>query len=122
MSVSTIDSSNVTFVAVCALDRLTANRGIAALLNGHAVAVFRLGDDTIAVIDNIDPCSGASVLSRGVVGEFDGVPTVASPMYKQRFNLHTGRCLDAQDTAVTVHAARVTNGIIEVALNEHALL
>ncbi len=50
-------------------------------------------------VDNVDPFSGASVLSRGIVGDAGGVPTVASPVYKQRFDLRTGRCLDDPSTA-----------------------
>ena len=40
-----------------------------------------------------DPFSDAHVISRGIVGPaVDGVevPTVASPMYKQVFDLHDG--------------------------------
>jgi nitrite reductase (NADH) small subunit len=105
-----------TFVAVCPATRLTANRGVAALVEGQAVAIFALADGQFAAIDNIDPCSGASVLSRGIVGDVDGAPAVASPMYKQRFDLRTGRCLDVEDVIVAVHHVRVIDGILEVAL------
>ena len=47
-------------------------------------------------MQNLDPYSGASVLSRGIVGSRQDAPTVASPMYKQVFDLRTGACLDAQ--------------------------
>lgn len=104
------------FAAVCTADRLTANRGVAALVEGRAVAVFALADGSLAAIDNIDPCSGASVLSRGIVGEVDGAATVASPMYKQRFDLRSGRCLDVEGVAVAVHRVRIVDGTIEVSL------
>jgi nitrite reductase (NADH) small subunit len=103
------------FVAVCPLDRLTADRGAAALVHGKAVAVFALADGTIHAVDNVDPCSGAGVLSRGIVGDAGGVPTVASPLYKQRFELTTGRCLDA-DASISVHQVRVVDGVVEVGL------
>lgn len=114
MSTSAVEAESVAFVAVCALDRIVSNCGIAALVNGRAVAIFRLADDTLAAIDNIDPCSDASVLSRGIIGEVDGAATVASPMYKQRFDLRTGRCLDVEGVSVAVHAVRVAGGVIEV--------
>jgi nitrite reductase (NADH) small subunit len=79
------------------------------------VAVFLLIDGSIHVVDNIDPCSGANVLSRGLVGDVDGVPTVASPLYKQRFELPTGRCLDAE-ASVRVHDAHVIDGVVHVRL------
>jgi nitrite reductase (NADH) small subunit len=80
---------------VCRLADLTVERGAAALLAGNQVALFRLPDDTVRAVQQRDPFSGANVISRGIVGTRAGVPTVASPMYKQVFDLTTGRCLDA---------------------------
>lgn len=102
------------WVAVCAADLLTPDRGVAALVGSRAVAIFRLADGSLHAIDNIDPISGASVLSRGIVGDADGSPTVASPMYKERFDLRTGSCLDSPTVSVAVHEARITEGVIEV--------
>ena len=68
-------------VAVCPVERLTPNRGVAALVDGRAVAIFLLRGGEIHAIDNVDPCTGASVLSRGLVGDADGVADrgVAAP-------------------------------------------
>ena len=104
------------FVAVCPVARMVPDRGVAALVDGRAVAVFVLATGELAAIDNVDPVSGASELSRGIVGDVDGAPTVASPLYKQRFDLRTGRCLDRDDTAVAVHEVRVVEGVVEVRL------
>jgi nitrite reductase (NADH) small subunit len=99
---------------VCAFDALTPDRGVAALVDGEPVAVFRLGDDDVVALGNVDPFSGASVLSRGIIGSRGDVVTVASPVYKQRFDLHTGRCMDADDVAVPVHSCRTVDGWIEI--------
>ena len=104
------------FIPVCPVERLIPDRGAAALVAGHPVAVFLLATGDLAAIDNVDPISGASVLSRGIVGDVDGSPTVASPLYKQRFDLRTGRCLDRDDTALAVHEVRVVDGVVEVRL------
>lgn len=105
------------FVAVCSAERLTPDRGVAALVEGRAVAVFRLATGELAAVDNIDPISGANVLSRGIVGDAGGMPTVASPLYKQRFDLRTGNCLDADGVAIAVHDARIVGGVVEVRLS-----
>jgi nitrite reductase (NADH) small subunit len=105
-----------TWVAVCSLDRLTPDRGVAALIGSRAVAIFRLGDGSLYCIDNVDPVSGASILSRGLVGDADSTPTVASPMYKQRFDLRSGHCLDRDDVSVAVHEIRLAGGTVEVRL------
>ncbi len=100
---------------VCALDRLTVERGAAALVAGRAVALFRMDDDEVLAIDDVDPFWDVSVLSRGLVGSVGGRDTVASPLLKQRFDLRTGACLDDPVVAVAVWPARVHQGRVEVA-------
>jgi nitrite reductase (NADH) small subunit len=73
-------------------------------------------DERLYAIDNVDPCSGAAVLSRGIVGDRKGEPIVVSPIYKQAFSLVTGRCLDEPDQGVAVHAVRVEDGWVQVEL------
>ncbi len=113
-----LDAPHDTWLAVCPLDALTPGRGVAVLVDGCAVALFRLDDGhTVRAIDDVDPCSGASVLSRGLVGRTDlgagPVRYVASPLRKQRFDLDTGRCLDA-DVSVATWAVRVHDGRVDV--------
>jgi nitrite reductase (NADH) small subunit len=82
------------WTAVCRLGDLAPERGAAALVGADQVALFRLVDGTVHAVQQRDPYSGAHVISRGIVGSRGEVPTVASPMYKQVFDLRTGRCLD----------------------------
>jgi nitrite reductase (NADH) small subunit len=101
---------------VCPLERIVPDTGVAALVGDRQVAVFRLSDDEVHAIDNHDPCSDANVLARGIVGEADGAPFVASPVFKERFDLASGRCLDRDDLAVRVVPARLRDGHVEVAV------
>jgi len=105
---------------ICAFARLTPDRGVAALVGGRAVAVFLLSDGSLHAIDNVDPISGASILSRGLVGDASGTPTVASPMFKQRFDLVSGRCIDVADVAVAVHDIGLLDDVIHVRLQGSA--
>jgi nitrite reductase (NADH) small subunit len=100
---------------VCDVDELTPDRGVAALLGDRQIAIFkvRAGDEVLAV-DNVCPFSGASVMSRGIVGSAGDTVTVASPVYKQRFDLRTGECLDDPSVRLTTFAARVVDGRVEV--------
>jgi nitrite reductase (NADH) small subunit len=93
-------SEPVGWLNVCALDRLQPGRGVAALVGGVQVAVFRTEDGTLYALGNVDPFTGAAVISRGIVGDRGGVPTVASPVHKQAFSLADGVCLD--DPGVTL--------------------
>lgn len=100
---------------VCALDRLTVERGAAALVDGRPVALFRLDDDEVLAVDDVDPFWGVPVLSRGLVGCIGGRDTVASPLLKQRFDLRTGDCLDDPTVAIATWPVRVHQGRVEVA-------
>ncbi len=93
------------WVRVCRVVDLEPERGLAALIDGEQVALFRTHDDRIHAVQQLDPYSGAYVMSRGIVGTRGDAPTVASPMYKQVFDLRTGACLETQGK--DAHALRV---------------
>lgn len=99
-------------VAICKLADIVPNTGVCALVGGHQVAVFRLDDDSVYALSNLDPFSRANVLSRGIVGDLKGELVVASPVYKQHFSLATGQCLEEPDVRVAVFSARVENGAV----------
>jgi NAD(P)H-dependent nitrite reductase small subunit len=104
-------------VPVCRLEDLSTERGVAALVAGSQVALFRTFDDTVFALQQRDPYSGANVMSRGIVGSRGDVPTVASPMYKQVFDLRTGACLDPvgkEPRALTTYAVLVREGVVHV--------
>jgi nitrite reductase (NADH) small subunit len=90
---------------------------VCALVNGEQVAVFRIGQtDQVYAIANYDPFSKAYVLSRGIVGDRNGVPKVASPIYKQNFNLLTGQCLDNEAVRVASYPTRVVDQHVQVGI------
>jgi nitrite reductase (NADH) small subunit len=102
---------------VCGLSDLIPDRGVAALLaGGEQVAIFLTTDGAVHALSNVDPFSGAGVLSRGLVGDVGGVPVVASPMHKQHFDLRTGVCVDDEAVSVAVYPVRVEDGDILVGL------
>lgn len=101
---------------VCRRDRILPDSGVAAVVAGHPVAVFGLADGRLFAVDHTDPFTGANVLARGIVGEHDGAPTVASPLHKQRFSLLDGHCLDDPQVTVAVHDVRTVGGTVQVAV------
>lgn len=84
------------WVRICAVADLEVERGRAALLGDEQLALFLTHEGRVFAVSNLDPYSGAHVISRGIVGTKQDAPTVASPMYKQVFDLRTGLCLDTQ--------------------------
>lgn len=107
--------------SICLSARLPVERGVAALVHGEQVAVFRTADGTVHALSNRDPFSGAMVISRGIVGSRGDRPTVASPVYKQVFDLESGQCLDDPAVRLEVHRVRVVDGMVQVGRQAHAL-
>jgi nitrite reductase (NADH) small subunit len=110
------DPQTAEWSPICSLDRIVPDTGVCALLNGRQVAVFRIGSDDsrLFAIDNYDPNSDAAVLSRGLVGSIGERIVVASPIYKQHFDLQTGECLEAPHNSVASYPVRVQDGTVWV--------
>jgi nitrite reductase (NADH) small subunit len=140
------------WVDVCALSDLLPDRGVAALVGGEQVALFRLSagsipsagvsagnepdsgqmnaglsgpnsegkGETVYAVGNYDPLGGAYVLSRGLVGSRGDRTVVFSPLYKQAYDLATGRCLDDPHATVPIYPVRVHAGRVAVALPSSA--
>lgn len=103
-----------TWTEVCRYTELLPGRGVAALVDGAQIAVFRTAGGDLYALGNLDPYSNAHVISRGVTGTRDGTPTVASPMYKHVFDLRTGVCLDDPAVALPTYPVRRYRGLVWV--------
>jgi nitrite reductase (NADH) small subunit len=115
LSVATLASQTQTWVPVMASHRLRSDVGRCVLVDGKQIAIFRIADDNeLFGLANVDPFSGAPVISRGIVGSSNGEPKVASPMYKQSFSLRTGICFDDPTVTLTTYVVREVDGFIEV--------
>ena len=101
---------------VCNVSDLERFSGVCALVNGLQVAIFYLPELPLGVyaISNYDPIGKADVLSRGIVGDLQGQTVVASPLYKQHFNLETGGCLEDESVSVPVYACRIKDDKVQV--------
>ena len=108
------------WTAICAVEDILPEAGVCALVGGRQIAVFRAGDGLYA-LDNIDPASGASVLSRGIVGDVKGESVVASPLYKHHYSLRTGRCLEDTGESVNVYPVRAMDGRVWVSVEPQRL-
>lgn len=94
------------WVRVCSLEEILPGGGVAALVEGRQVAIFRVGERLFA-LSNFDPFTRANVLSRGIVGSKGDRLYVASPLLKHRFDLETGECLDDPRVRVPVYPVRL---------------
>lgn len=104
----------MSWTGVGRFDELPVDRGVAALVGEHPVAVFRLADGEVRAIDHVDPFTDAPVLARGIVASVGPRVAVASPLHKQRFDLRTGQCLDDPDVWVRTWPVLVVDGNVVI--------
>ena len=107
------------WIDICSTDDLQADSGICALVGKQQVAIFYMPkEEVVYAINNYDPFGKANVLSRGLIGDLNGEPMVASPLYKQHFNLKSGVCFEDDNVKVETYAIRMANGRVEVSITE----
>lgn len=105
------DMNELNWVEICALDDITPNTGVCALVEGQQIAIFRVGNEKrVYALSNRDPFSQAYVMSRGIIGDLQGERVVASPIYKQHFSLATGRCLEDKEQKLSVFPSKIESG------------
>ncbi|WP_425338648.1 nitrite reductase small subunit NirD [Halomonas salinarum] len=111
----------MTWQPLCTKADLVAYSGVAAWIEtpeGPAqVALFYLpGHATeLFALDHHDPFSDANVIARGIVGDIQGEPVVASPIYKQHFRLSDGQCLEDETVRLRCWPLRLESGQVLIA-------
>ncbi len=105
----------VEWKAVCKVSDVLPGTGVGVRLPEGQAALFCTRDGNFFALDNMDPFSNANVLSRGLLGSLGGRKVVASPIYKQHFDLETGQCLEDETVTLNVYPVRVEGDVIEVA-------
>jgi nitrite reductase (NADH) small subunit len=107
--------SEKNWINICNESDLFADTGICAKVNGQQVAIFKSGRlNEVFAISNFDPVGEANVLSRGILGSLGDAVVVASPLYKEHYNLRTGECLEKPEYSVAVYPVKIENGVVQV--------
>jgi nitrite reductase (NADH) small subunit len=107
----------MSWTGVCTLRQLVPERGVAVLVGDRQVALFLVSGESgsfVHAVGHRDPFSGANVMARGLVGSVGDRDTIASPMYKQVFDLATGECLTDPEVRLPVHRTWVAGGVVYV--------
>ena len=102
---------NNEWVSICQDQDLLPNTGLCALHDGEQVAIYKISpskeySQDLYAISNYDPIGKANVLSRGILGSISDHLVVASPLYKQHFDLNTGECLEDPEQNVQTYEVR----------------
>ncbi len=67
---------------------------------------------------NLCPHKMEMVLSRGMIGDTDGIAKVACPMHKKTFSLETGENLNGDLPSIATFPVKVENGFVYIGFSE----
>ncbi|GAA4037533.1 MULTISPECIES: nitrite reductase small subunit NirD [Allokutzneria] len=107
----------LSWIQICGYDALWPDRGsVTALPDGEQAAVFRTFEGFVRAVGNLDPATGAPVLSRGIIGDRRGRLVVISPARERAFDLETGECVEDPELRIPVYPVRVVDGTVELGM------
>jgi nitrite reductase (NADH) small subunit len=119
---STVPTNN--WLDICTLNDILPNMGCCASLHDKQIAIFRIvlltGDEQFYALDNYCPFSKSNTLSRGLTGNLNDKIVVASPLYKQHFDLATGQCIEDGSVTLTIYPVRLNGNTIQLAAFEES--
>ena len=97
-----------TWVHVGQVQDFPYNGGATIKYGKVQIAVFHFTSrGTWYACQQMCPHKKAFVLSRGILGDTNGVPKIACPLHKKTFSLDSGTCLSGEDYAVQVFPVKV---------------
>ncbi|MPY21719.1 nitrite reductase small subunit NirD [Shewanella psychropiezotolerans] len=102
------------WVNICEKKELPDFGGVAAWFEDRAIAIFNLGERGLFALDNTDPATGVSLLSRGLICDLEGDIFVASPLHKQHYSLRDGSCIEDESLSVEVYQIKCEDGKVLV--------
>jgi nitrite reductase (NADH) small subunit len=114
-------STSNNWVTVCSDTDLVANSGVCALLNKQQIALFKIksaNGEQVFAVSNWDPIGKANVLYRGLLGSVEDNKVIISPLYKQRYCLESGQCLDDETIKLIVYPVRIEQNQVQLQLAE----
>jgi nitrite reductase (NADH) small subunit len=107
------------WITVCSDKDLVTNSGVCALLNEQQIALFKIkraNNEQIFAVSNWDPIGKANVLYRGLLGSVQDKKVIVSPLYKQRYCLESGQCLDDDTVKLIVYPVRIEQNQVQLQL------
>ncbi|MBI3863668.1 MAG: nitrite reductase small subunit NirD [Planctomycetia bacterium] len=98
----------VRWVKVGIVDDFPRDGGASIKYGQSQIAVFHFASrGEWYATQNMCPHKNAFVLSRGIVGDQNGIPKVACPLHKKTYSLESGACLSGEEYSIRVFPVKV---------------
>ena len=108
-----------TWYKACRLNDIPANGGACVRYNDKQIAVFHFArKKTWYACQNLCPHKMEMVLSRGMIGDVDGIAKVACPLHKNTFSLENGENLNGDLPAIATYPVKIEDGFVYLGFSE----
>lgn len=67
---------------------------------------------------NLSPEKLEMVLSRGMLGDYKGVPKIACPLHKKTFSLKTGENLNGDLDPIAIYPVKIEDNFVYIGFSE----
>ena len=115
---TSIDKVNVWYKAGTVSD-FSEDGGACVKYKNKQVAVFNFKrENKWYACQNLCPHKLEMVLSRGMIGDANGIPKVACPMHKKTFSLENGENLNGDLDAIATYPVKVEGGFVFVGFED----
>lgn len=93
------------------------NGGLCVKIDDLQVAVFNFTSrNEWFACQNLCPHKLQMILSRGMIGDKNGIPKVACPFHKKTFSLESGENLDGEEYSLQTFPVKVEDGYVYVGI------
>ncbi|QDO93876.1 nitrite reductase small subunit NirD [Formosa sediminum] len=83
------------------------------------IAVFNFSRlNTWYACQNLSPEKKEMVLSRGMLGDYKGIPKIACPLHKKTFSLETGENLNGDLDPIAIYPVKIENNVVYIGFSE----
>jgi nitrite reductase (NADH) small subunit len=101
------------WVRACRVDEVVENGGVCVRLGNEQIALFHFTRrNEWYATQNECPHKKQMVLSRGMIGTWQGEPKIACPFHKKTFSLITGKCLNGEECGLRTYPVKVEDGYV----------
>ncbi|RXG14280.1 nitrite reductase (NADH) small subunit [Leeuwenhoekiella aestuarii] len=116
----TVTPENTTnWVKVGTTQDFPENGGACIKHNNRQIAVYNFTlTSSWYACQNLCPHKLEMVLSRGMIGDSQGIPKVACPLHKKTFSLQDGSNLNGEDYKIAVYPVKIEDNMVYIGFSD----
>lgn len=108
-----MESVALKWFKACKAAEVPADGGVCVKYKDEQIAVFNFARrGQWFATQNMCPHKMQMALSRGIIGDKQGLPKVACPFHKKSFSLESGDCLDDPQYHIKTYPVKVEEGLV----------